>query len=135
MKGQAAIEYMTVFGMALVLAAPFVVEAQNSLVEIRSSTSMLSAQDSLNDMDVAIRTVSAAGEPAARTFEVRLPDNLNRTEVRDRSIIIVLDSPSGTVDLSRSFQVDLDGSLPDESGLYLVKTQAVNGTVNIEVIS
>ena len=135
MKGQAAIEYMIVLGIALTVAAPFVIKAQSSVVDIRSSVSVVETQDSLNDMDVAVRTVDAAGEPAARTIKVGLPDNLESSEMRNGSISITLNTPSGNRRLSRTFDADLTGSLPDSPGLYLVRVKAVDGQVEIEVVS
>lgn len=135
MKGQAAIEYMIVFGIALLLATPFIVRAQSSIMDIQSSSSVVSVQDSLNDIDVAVRTVSAAGEPSARTFEIRIPANVNETEIRDQSIIVRLNTPTGTTRLSRTFDTNLTGDLPRDSGLYLLRVRAEDGEVNLEVVS
>lgn len=135
MKGQAAIEYMIVLGIALTVAMPFVMKAQSSVVDIRSSVSVVQIQDSLNDLDVAVRTVDAAGEPAARTIEVRLPDNIQSTEVRNNSITMIINTPSGEQQLSRTFDADLTGSLPEGSGPYLVRVKAIDGEVEIEVVS
>lgn len=135
MKGQAAIEYLTVFGIALLLATPFVVKAQSSIMDIQSSSSIVSMQDSLNDIDVAVRTVSAAGEPSARTFEISVPENINDTSLRRQSIIVWVNTPTGTSRLSRSFETNLTGSFPSEPGLYLLKVEAVDGEVDLEVVS
>lgn len=135
MKGQAAIEYMTVFGMALVLTTPFVVKAHSSIMEIHSSSSVVSMQDSLNDIDIAVRTVSAAGEPSARTFEIRIPDNINETYIQEGTIIVRLNTPTGTTRLSRSFDTNLTGGIPTDSGLYLLRVKAEDGEVNLEVVS
>jgi hypothetical protein len=134
-KGQAAIEYMTVFGIALLLATPFVVKAQSSIMEIQSSSSVVSMQDSLNDIDVAVRTVSAAGEPSARTFEIRIPDNINETVIRDENIVVRLNTPTGTVRLSRNFDTNITGDLPSDPGLYLLRVRAEGGEVDLEVVS
>lgn len=135
MKGQAAIEYLIVLGIALLVAVPFVVKAQTSVVDIRSSVSAIEAQNSLNNIEVAIKTVDAAGEPAARTVELRLPNNLNRTEIRDNSIIIYLNTPEGDRPLTRTFEADIEGSLPDNPGLYLLRVKAAGGEVQLEVVS
>lgn len=135
MKGQAAIEYMIVLGIALTVAMPFVMKAQSSVVDIRSSVSVVQTQDSLNDLDVAVRTVDSAGEPAARTIEVRLPDNIQSTKVRNNSINMILNTPSGEQQLSRTFDADLTGSLPEASGPYLVRVKAIDGEVEIGVVS
>ncbi|MFB6144096.1 MAG: hypothetical protein ABEJ98_02175 [Candidatus Nanohaloarchaea archaeon] len=134
-KGQAAIEYMTVFGIALLLAAPFVLKAQQSIVELQSGSNKIAVQDSLNDIETAVRTVSAAGEPALTRFTVSIPRTVNSTEVNTNSVEIVLDTPSGYSTSRRFFNFNLTGELPSEPGLYVLEAQAVNGSVNIEVVS
>lgn len=135
LKGQAAIEYMTVFGIALVLAAPFVIKAQSSIIDLKSGSGEIVVQDALNDIEVATETVSASGEPATRTFAVRLPESLNSTDVRLNSTIITVNTPSGTSTFSRTFDFNVSGELPSTPGSYLVKTEAVERGVKIEVVS
>lgn len=135
MKGQAAIEYLTVFGIALLLATPFVVKAQSSIMDIQTSSSVVSIQDSLNDVDVAVRTVSAAGDPSARTFEISIPENVNETLVRDNGVIVRLNTPTGTTRVSRTFDTNLTGEMPSDPGLYLLRVQARDGEVDLEVVS
>jgi len=61
---------MTVFSIALVLAAPFVLKAQSSVLDLRSDSNAVAVQNTLNNIEVAADTVSAAGEPATRTFQL-----------------------------------------------------------------
>ncbi|MFB6145143.1 MAG: hypothetical protein ABEJ99_01410 [Candidatus Nanohaloarchaea archaeon] len=135
MKGQAAIEYMTVLGIALVLSAPFVIKAQGSILKLRSGSASLTAQDTLNDIEVAAETVSAAGEPATRTFVITIPNSVNSTSVGNRQVKILLNDPSGATSYSRSFSFNVTGSLPSSGGKYRLKTEAKNGGVNLQVVS
>jgi len=135
LKGQAAIEYMTVFGIALVLAAPFVLKAQSSILDLRSNSNAVSVQNTLNNIEVAADTVSASGEPAARTFSIRLPDSVRNTWVMDRAVVIQIDTPQSRSNFSRTFDFNISGTLPDQPGLYRLKTQANDSTVEFEVVS
>lgn len=135
LKGQAAIEYMTVFGIALVLAAPFVLKAQSSVLDLRSDSNAVSVQNTLNNIEVAADTVSAAGEPAARTFSIRLPDSVRNTWVIDRAVVIQIDTPQTRSNFSRTFDFNISGTLPDQPGRYMLKTQANQSKVEFEVVS
>ena len=135
LKGQAAIEYMTVFGIALVLSAPFVLKAQSSIIDLRSDSNTVSVQNTLNNIEVAADTVSASGEPAARTFSIRLPESVRNTWVMERAIVIQVDTAQGYSNFSRTFDYNISGDLPSESGRYIVKTQANQSKVDIGVVS
>lgn len=135
MKGQAAIEYMSVFGIALVLAAPFVLKAHSSVMDLRSDSNAVSVQNTLNNIEVAADTVSASGAPAARTFSFRLPDTVRNTWVLDRAVVIQIDTADSRSNFSRTFDFNISGTLPDQPGLYRLKTQANQSEVQLEVVS
>jgi hypothetical protein len=135
LKGQAAIEYMIVFGLALVLAAPFVIKAQSSVLELRSDSNAISVQNTLNNIEVAADTVSASGEPAARTFSIRLPDTVQKTWLMNKAIVVQVDTAQASSNFSRTFDYNLSGTLPDQPGRYILKTQANQSKVEIEVVS
>jgi|AntDeeMetagen285_2_1112576.scaffolds.fasta_scaffold05440_2 hypothetical protein len=135
LKGQAAIEYMTVFSIALVLAAPFVLKAQSSVLDLRSDSNAVAVQNTLNNIEVAADTVSAAGEPATRTFSIRLPDSVRETWVLDRAVVIQIATSQSRSNLSRTFDFNVSGEIPDRSGRYMLKTQANQSEVQFEVVS
>lgn len=135
LKGQAAIEYMTVFGIALVLAAPFVLKAQSSVMDLRSDSNAVSVQNTLNNIEVAADTVSASGEPAARTFSIRLPDSVRNTWILDRAVVIQISTPQSRSNFSSTFDFNISGNLPDQPGRYMLKTQANQSQVEFEVVS
>jgi len=135
LKGQAAIEYMTVFSIALVLAAPFVLKAQSSVLDLRSDSNAVAVQNTLNNIEVAADTVSAAGEPATRTFSIRLPDSVRETWVLDIAVVIQIATSQSRSNLSRTFDFNVSGEIPDRSGRYMLKTQANQSEVQFEVVS
>lgn len=135
LKGQAAVEYMTVFGIALLLAAPFVLKAQSSVMDLRSDSNAVAVQNTLNNIEVAADTVSASGEPAARTFAIRMPDTVRNTWILDRAIVIQIATTESRTNFSRTFDFNVSGVLPDRPGRYMLKTQANQSEVQIEVVS
>lgn len=134
LKGQAAIEYMTVLSLALLLASPFVLRAQDSILDLRSNSNVVTVENSLNDIEVAAETVNAAGEPAARTFTVRMPQTLQKTWVLDNAIVVQLKTPSARSNHTRTFDFNVSGELPDKPGRHRLKTQANNSEVELEVV-
>jgi len=134
-KGQAAIEYMTVFGIALLVSTPFIIEAQNTIMDLRESTSSMALQSSLDDLEIAIDVVSASGEPAVRTFPIELPDNLNSTSIEENATIIEVNTPQGTSTHFRTFDINVSGELPDSSGNHMIRTEATSDGVEVVPIS
>lgn len=132
-NGQAAVEYLTVFGIALLLSTPFIVRAQDSLMEIQSSSNTVEVRNSLNNLETAVERVSASGEPAAMTFFVEVPHSVNETSTNDRSVVVSLNTESGTVSYSRVFDVNLTGSYPSVPGRHRVKARAEGDKVVLEV--
>lgn len=135
LKGQAAIEYLTVFSIALLLASPFVLRAQSSLIDLRSDSNAVSIQNSLNDIEVAAETVNAAGEPATRTFPVRFPETVRESWVFDRAIVVQVATADTKSNFTRTFNFNITGELPRESGRYRMKTQSNGSEVILEVVS
>lgn len=135
LKGQAAIEYMIVFGLALALAAPFVLKAQSSIFDLKSDSNAVSVQNSLNDIEVASKTVNAAGEPAARSFQVQFPQTVRNTWVSNRAVVVQIVTSDARSNLTRTFDFNVSGSLPERSGNHIIKAQANDGEVVIEVVS
>lgn len=135
-KGQAAIEYLMVFGLALLLSAPFIVRAQSSIIELKLGSSSVRMHNSLNKIESAVKTVDAAGEPARRTFQIELPDNVEDGRVTDHSVIYNLTTSAGTSQLSRSFNTTLGSSsdIPTEPGGHEITVFADSGEVIIEVV-
>ncbi|WEL19283.1 hypothetical protein [Candidatus Nanohalococcus occultus] len=133
-KAQAAIEYLMVFGTALLLSTPFVIKAQQSVVDIQTGSELLEARNTLNQMESAAQTVNAAGEPARRTFTVRIPDSVERTEIDNNYIQMGVNTSQSYVGLSRTFEFNVTGNIPQRGGNYLVSASAVDGAVDFEVV-
>lgn len=134
-RGQAAIEYLMIFGIALLLSVPFIVRAQDQVINLRSGSNAVEMHNSLNQFESAIETVNAAGEPARRTFNVRIPRNVVSAQLNSDSIVYELQTPSGVDQVSRSFEISLSGSIPQDPGRHIVSVSATGSGVNLEVVS
>ncbi len=134
-KGQAALEYLMVFGLALILSAPFVLRAQGQIIDLRSSSNAVDMHNSLNKFESSIKTVSAAGKPARRTFTVQIPDNVESAQLNSNSIVYSLQTPEGIEQVSRSFETSLTGDIPSSNGRHRVSVSATDSGVKLEVVS
>ncbi|MDY6774122.1 MAG: hypothetical protein SVS85_02880 [Candidatus Nanohaloarchaea archaeon] len=133
-RGQAAIEYMTVFGIALVLSTPFILRAQSSMMELRIGTQVVSLQNSLDRVESSVETVSAAGEPAQRTFFFEVPQITRNARVVNNSIVYTVRTSSGETQLIRTFETNVVGTVPETPGRHRMTVYARNGKTHIEVL-
>lgn len=127
-----------VVGIALAISAPFVLSAQRSVMDIQQTENAVKVQKSLDRLEEAVSTVSVSGEPARRTFLMRLPDNVNDTHiVNERAVVYTLRTRSGLANVSRVFDTNISvppgEKLPMEGGRVTV--YAWNNQVNISVVN
>jgi len=136
-KGQAAIEYLMILGIALTLSAPFVIEAQGTMLELRTGSQLVDLRSSVDKMEYSVKTVNSAGPPAKRTFFVDIPSLVVDAELvndtRD-SIVYRYNTSEGSSQISRSFDANLTGKLPEDSGRSRITVFATETAVNISVV-
>lgn len=139
LKGQSSVEFLMVVGIALTISAPFVLSAQKSIINIQSTQEAVTVQNSLDKLEEAVSTVSVSGEPARRTFNMPMPDDVvNAQVVNDRAVVYTLRTRSGNTNVSRLFETNIsavDGGLPDGEGGSRVTVYAWNNQVNISVVN
>lgn len=127
-----------VVGIALAISAPFVLSAQNSVINIQQTSRSVALETSLDKLDEAVSTVSVSGEPARRTFNMDIPDNVVKARVvQDRFVVYTLRTEGGLSNISRGFDANISasGGLPDSESGSRVSVVAWNGQVNISVVN
>lgn len=137
-KGQSSIEFLLVVGVALVVSAPFILSAQESILNIESTSESVSMQNSLNKIEEAVETVGVAGEPARRTFRISIPRGVEEAKVyKKTAIIYTLDTGSGRRNMTKIFDVNVTApsGLPTEEGDPRITVFAWNNQVNITEVS
>lgn len=135
LKGQAAVEYLSVFGIALLLSTPFILKAQTSIMDLKDGSNAVAAESSLQDIEAAIETVSASGEPARRTFTVRMPETVESGEIINNSIVYTLGTRSGKSQMIRTFETNVTGTIPQDPGRHRLTVYMMDGEANIEVVN
>lgn len=131
-KGQAAIEYLMIFGIALTLSAPFVLEAQNSVFNLQINSQVVDVQNSLDKLDSAAKTVNAAGPPSRRTFRMEVPSIVSKSYVLENAVIYEVETADQVANYSRSFDFKVDGTLPTEEGTYSITVTAKKDVVEVQ---
>lgn len=133
LKGQAAIELLMVVGIALALSLPFISAAQESMFDLRSSSQVVELQNSMDRFENAAKTVNAAGEPARRTIEMNIPQLVSETYHLDNALVYEMRTEDGATNISRQFDFNLAGEVPDSPGAHIVQLRASDGDVEVEL--
>lgn len=133
-KAQAAVEYLTVFGIALLLSTPFILKAQSSILELRTGSSVVALQNSMDKTEYAVQTVSASGEPAQMGFSFEVPKTVESGEIVNNSIVYTVKTQAGESQLIRTFESNVTGNVPEKAGKHRVKVYAKNSKTFVEVV-
>lgn len=132
MKGQASIELVGVVGIALVLATPFVVEAQDSMIDLAISSEDANFQASLNELEEAVDEVAASGEKSSRMVEIRVPGNMEKIYSQNQALIYTQVRGEQRKNFSTSFETEINSTnLSTEQGIYQLNIEYKNGTAQI----
>ena len=137
LKGQSSVEFLSIVGIALLISAPFLLGAQQSVLDIEQASRSVSLQTSLDKLEEAVSTVSVSGEPARRTFNMNVPDNVvDARVVQDRAVVYTVRNRGGLSNRSRIFDTNISApqGLPNGSGSSRVSVVAWNDRVNITVV-
>lgn len=131
-KGQAAIEYLAMVGVALLIAAPLIIQTQRTSFELKNSFSSSIAKNSLNNLEESASLVYSQGEPAKVTIDIRIPERVTQTNVSDSYLHIRRRIEKGReTDFYNTLDFNVSGSIPNSEGVHKMVVEAWNGQVNI----
>lgn len=134
-KGQSSIEFLTVFGIAMLMAAPFIVSAETSITELRTGTEVAELENSLNNLEDAIQTVASQGEPARRTITMDIPGVVEDAYmVENQAIVYTLNVQGQQTNVTRIFENRIETEppgIPEERGRHELRVEAWQNQVNI----
>lgn len=135
LKGQSSIEFLTVFGIAMLMASPFIISAETSINELRTSTETAQLENSLNKLQETVQTVASQGEPAKRTIEIDLPRNVQTSYlVNEQAIVYTYRVQGQNANTSRIFENPVQETgegLPNQPGRHQIEVEAWQGQVNL----
>jgi hypothetical protein len=134
MKGQASMELVMIVGIALVLAAPFILEAQGTFIDLQIADQNAELQTSINDLSSSIRAVNSQDKYSKRTTEIALTDNIESVQVINNKALIFTQERAGEQrNFTRIFdnKIELEG-VPEEEGLHELKVQSMGDRVLVQ---
>lgn len=127
-KGQSSVELTLVIGIALVLAAPFIIASQSSVLQLNEASGFLQLDNSLDKVERLANSLENDAYPARRTVRFSSPrtvDEVYNLHFPNRSALVFQLSSRGT---SSNESVLFDFNLTLHNGQELV------GEGNHEVI-
>lgn len=89
------------------------------------------AKTALNEVYVAANEVYTQGSGAKTTITVTLPSNIVSSEISEKQMVYKLNMMGYQNDYFRSFDFQVIGELPTESGLHMLSIESKNGYVII----
>lgn len=129
--GQAAIEYLAMVGIALLLTAPLVIEVQQASMDLQQSYQHAQTKNALNNIEEAATLVNAQGKPAQVTFRIQLPSNILQTNVTDQYLHIRRKIRGKPHDTYNILDFNVSGTIPETKGVYAMTAKAEEDYVNI----
>lgn len=137
MKGQTSIELVATVGIALVLAAPFMIEAQGTMIDISFGSDTAEIQASLDRLAESIRTVASMGEPSTRRVQLRLTRDMEDFQVSgNRSFIYTMERSGRQSNFTRIFDTNIAANnMPENQGIYTIEVEAWKDQVNLSRVN
>lgn len=130
-KAQSSIEFVSVVAITALLASPFIIQAQQSVIDTRESSDLSRFDSSFDNFVNKIERVDAMGEPARDSIRISVPSNIVDTKVESDALIYTRNSSSGLVNYTRLTEATINnGSLPEEEGSQRIQIEASGSGVN-----
>ncbi|MBU3957551.1 MAG: hypothetical protein KKB25_00570 [Nanoarchaeota archaeon] len=129
-KAQAALEYMMIIGMVLVILMPMVISIFQQIETVSRSRH---AEIAALRISSTASNIYAQGPGAKSTINIFLPDGYsNMSYVSGNVILIKVYIPGGFNDVVKISTANLTGTLPADSGYKQITLEMLqNGTVMV----
>lgn len=141
-KGQSSVEYIMVIGLALILASPFLISSQSSIVQLNEASNYLMLDNSLDKLESTSNTLDDKSYPARRIVRFSTPRGVSSVynpQLGNRSALIFETELTGkTSNRSRIFDYNLylseDSNLSRE-GLHKLSVKKYSSNITVSVVS
>ncbi|MFB6158174.1 MAG: hypothetical protein ABEJ95_00770 [Candidatus Nanohalobium sp.] len=142
MKGQSSVEFTMIMGMALVLASPFVLSAQTSVVDMKDASDYLQLKRSMDELKIAAQELNQSMYPARRNLDFTTPEDVTGVYSKDlpdgSALIFETYSQGAYENRSMVFRFDLEvnsfGNIT-RVGIHRVRLRTASNAVNMSVVS
>lgn len=141
LKGQSSIEFVIVVGIALLISSPFIVAAQNSVININAASQFLETGNSLQEIETNVETLGSKSYPARRVMNFRSPagvENVYNPQFQNESAVVVEIDNRGEL-VNRSVILDTKVYIEDKSsleseGLHEISLKRYENSINVTVV-
>ena len=132
MKAQAAIEYMMIISIVMVIIIPLFFLVNTYMYEGKEELKLKALEDSVESLAEASDMVYFQGYPAKMSVKLYVPEGVTLAEVNENIIRVRIKTSSGEIDVIGVTQANLTGSLPTTSGIHTITLAAQeDGLVNV----
>ena len=131
LKGQSAIEYLSIVGIGLLIATPFIVLVQEDITSLQTDSADARFSASLDEMSDAVERADALGEPASTSFTLNVPGGIESSTIESNFVIFTQNRTGEPSNVTRRMEADIVGNLPVDEGRYQGEAEAWNDQVNI----
>ena len=131
-KGQAAIEYMMIISISMVILVPLMFIVNSYISGSRDEMKIRSMEDSIDSLGESAEMIYFQGYPAKMTMKFYVPERAKNATLDGNLIWIKLGTDSGYTDIVTTTQANMTGVLPTEPGSYMLEIMATeDGLVNV----
>src|SRR3989304_3741368 len=99
MKAQASAEYFIIVAVALLILAPIILYANQTIASSQEELKISTARNAVDRIGEAADLVYTQGSPAKTTMTIFIPDNVNYTLISNKTVQITLRTSAGRVDV------------------------------------
>jgi len=130
-RGQISVEYLVIIGFVTIVVIGILGLALIYSGAIKDKIKISQVNSFANKIISTAESVFYAGEPSKSTISVYLPENVEEILISENSLIISIQTSTGTNRISFSSKVPISGSIGVFSGLKKIKIEADEEKVNI----
>ncbi len=130
-RGQASIEYVLIFGFALMMLMPLIVIYSTQEESIRDDVNIVQARNIVNSVVDNAQKVYFIGSPSKTTINVRMPNNIEDIEITEEMVLLRVRTSDTTIEVFKYSDVNLTGDIESFPGLRKIEIKAYDGFVNI----
>lgn len=130
-RGQVSIEYVVIMGFLLLLIIPL---TAYSFIEVKRSTQMNNAEDTVNTLANAADEVYALGPGSKKYVQITIPGGVTQSSVSNREVQFKMTIFGGTSDVFAPTKAELEGAIPTTSGPHRIYVEMqANGKVRFSI--
>ncbi len=130
-KSQAALEYLMVASIALLMLVPVIINGWESTAQLNSNINFQKARSAVSQIADAAKTVYFQGAPSAMTINVVFPENIVSSNVSGTEIYFRMKYKDGSTDVVEFLEFNVTGNLSNSQGMHEIYLEALPDAVNI----